>query len=644
MNKVLLKYHFLFVFVFGISSLLMAQTGPAGVGSTGTNRYWYQAEELGATLVDGDPINNWLNNGGNGDAASQGSGGNQPNWRNSVAKRLNGLSVVEFDGVNDLLAIPDGELNLGAPQIQRSFFVVFRTGANVTNRQIIYEEGGGIRGINIYIFQGDVYVGVWNTNNDGQGAPWAFQEIHASVTANTAYVISLTKNGNITITGTVEAYLNGVALGTINNIGQLYAHSGDVGLGGNNGGTRLETGTNNSGGLNFGGDIAEFIHYNYALNDVERMVTENYLAAKYGVTLGDNDVYNEDNVGAGNYDYEVAGIGRVNATNLHDDAQGSGMVRILNPTGLGNDEFMIWGHDNGVAEATNIVDIPATVQGRFNRVWRVSEVNAAGNARNVGNVDVRWDLTGLGSVTASDLRLLVDTDNDGVFSDETPVAGAVDLGSDIYGFLGVSQLTNNRRFTLATINKLTSPLPIDLISFEANINDDKVDIKWVTASEINNDYFTIERSIDAKNWEEVLVVAGAGNSNQTITYFDSDYEPLTGISYYRLKQTDFNGEFTYSNIVPVKFIKDAVDGNINLFPSPVQVGETVNVMFENIFESELLVVLRDIQGKEYYSKIIVEVEDGKLIGIPIDMVIPPGIYLVTATSENLIYSQRLIVR
>jgi hypothetical protein len=393
------------------------------------------------------------------------------------------------------------------------------------------------------------------------------------------------------------------------------------------------------------GDIAEVILFNQDINDAQRIIIHNYLSAKYDISLGDNDVYNEDNPGAGNYDHEVAGIGRVNATNLHDDARGSGMVRILNPTGLGNDEFMMWGHNNGLAEATNIVDIPASVQGRFDRVWRVSEVNAAGNARNVGSVDMRWDLTGLGAVIASDLRLLVDTDNDGVFADETPIAGSIALGNNIYVFSSVAAITNNRRFTLATINKLTTPLPIDLVSFEANANGDQVDLKWITASEINNDFFTIERSVDAKEWEEVLFVSGAGNSNQTINYFDSDYEPLTDISYYRLKQTDFNGQSSYSNIVPVKFIKDYVaGGNINLFPNPVRGGEIVNVEFLNIFEEEFLVVLRDIKGREFYSKMAINIEDGKLIGVPIDMEIPTGVYLITATSEDQMYSQRLIVK
>jgi hypothetical protein len=190
-----------------------------------------------------------------------------------------------------------------------------------------------------------------------------------------------------------------------------------------------------------------------------------------------------------------------------------------------------------------------------------------------------------------------------------------------------------------------TPLPIELISFEANVNENRVDLKWATASEINNDYFTIERSVDAINWEVVLVTAGAGNSNQILEYFETDYEPLTDISYYRLKQTDYNGAFSYSNIVPVKYVIDMPgDGTLSLYPSPASAGETVHIEFKNIFESELLVVLRDIQGKEFYSKVVIDIEDGKLIGVPIETHIPSGVYLITATSENQMYSQKLIIK
>ncbi len=217
---------------------------------------------------------------------------------------------------------------------------------------------------------------------------------------------------------------------------------------------------------------------------------------------------------------------------------------------------------------------------------------------------------------------------------------------------GATLNTSSKTLTMTNLNtemflgNSVSPLPVDLLSFNANINGDQVDIEWVTSTEINNDFFTIERSKDGKKWKKIAIVVGAGNSNQTRNYFEVDYEPIKGVSYYRLKQTDFDGKYERFNIVPVRYVQDVVSDNgvISLFPSPVRHGETVNVEFTNIFEEELLVVMRDIKGREFYSKMIMNVEDGKLIGVPIESTIPPGVYLITASSENQLYSQRFVVK
>jgi len=415
---------------------------------------------------------------------------------------------------------------------------------------------------------------------------------------------------------------------------------------------RTNTGTYSSHGShtfkigeNYNGNIAEIIIFNEKVNSAQRIIIENYLETKYGLTSSANDMFDEDNPSNGNFDHDFAGIGRVNASNIHNDAQGTGIIRILNPSDLDDNEFLMWAHNGESEFALETTDIPSTLQARVKRVWRTSEVNSSGSPVDVGSIDFRWDLSNMGNVTASDLRLLIDSDNDGLFTDETPISGATDLGGNIYGFTSISTLTNNARFTIGTINIASTPLPIELLSFEANANEDKVDLKWITASELNNDYFTIERSTDAKNWEEAIITTGGGNSNQILEYFETDYAPLSGVSYYRLKQTDFNGDYTYSNIVPVKYdINNEEDGSINLFPSPVSIGGIVNIEFNNISESELLVVLRDIKGREFYSKVLVNIEDGKLIGVPVNREIPSGIYLITATSENQIYSQKLIIK
>lgn len=187
-------------------------------------------------------------------------------------------------------------------------------------------------------------------------------------------------------------------------------------------------------------------------------------------------------------------------------------------------------------------------------------------------------------------------------------------------------------------------LPIKLISFEANANNEKIDLKWITAVEVNNDFFTVEKSDDGKTWVVVSILSGAGSSNQMLEYFDSDYSPKKGISYYRLKQTDYDGKFSYSNIVPVKYVEILDNSGVSLFPSPVRRGEEVKILFEDIFEEKILVVLRDIKGQEFYSKVVLNVEDGVLVAISIDSSLSPGLYLVTASSENQVYSQKLLVK
>lgn len=160
------------------------------------------------------------------------------------------------------------------------------------------------------------------------------------------------------------------------------------------------------------------------------------------------DIYNEDEPGAGNYDHEVAGIGRINSSNQHNDSQGTGIVRILNPTNLDDNEFLFWGHDNQPLQMNTNIDTPSSIKNRLTRVWRVSESNTSGGDVDVGNIEMRFDLTGLSNISTNNLRLLIDTNNNGNFNDDPPISGAVNLGNNIYAFNNISSISNNTRFTL----------------------------------------------------------------------------------------------------------------------------------------------------------------------------------------------------
>ena len=93
-------------------------------------------------------------------------------------------------------------------------------------------------------------------------------------------------------------------------------------------------------------------------------------------------------------------------------------------------------------------------------------------------------------------------------------------------------------------------LPITLLSFTGKSLTNTTNLlEWITSTEINNDYFTLERSSDAQNFSAIGIVNGAGNSNISLNYNFIDDSPLKGINYYRLKQTDFDGVFSYSNSI-----------------------------------------------------------------------------------------------
>lgn len=112
------------------------------------------------------------------------------------------------------------------------------------------------------------------------------------------------------------------------------------------------------------------------------------------------------------------------------------------------------------------------------------------------------------------------------------------------------------------------PLPIRLVYFSAEQIDRTVQLTWMTSSEEDNDYFTVQRSADAIAWDDLMDIPGAGNSTTDIVYDAIDRTPLDGISYYRLRQTDYDGSTDMSQIVSVEFISDD-NASLMAYPNPV---------------------------------------------------------------------------
>ncbi|MBI2279657.1 MAG: T9SS type A sorting domain-containing protein [Bacteroidetes bacterium] len=174
-------------------------------------------------------------------------------------------------------------------------------------------------------------------------------------------------------------------------------------------------------------------------------------------------------------------------------------------------------------------------------------------------------------------------------------------GYNFYGELGDG--TNTDRWTPVQMNTCVTPLPIELLSFTAqqDENNQHVRLNWTTATEINNDFFTLERSLDAINFEQIKTRQGAGNSNSVIDYVDYDKHPYRGgITYYRLKQTDFDGAFSYSD-VRVVFLNEL--DIINLYPNPAneQITLIIGSSSDDVLSLQVVDVLGRILINEQYN-------------------------------------------
>ncbi len=597
-------------------STLFSQTGPGGVGNAASNNMWLSGDfgtftNAGVTpATSGQAIQQWNDRSGNNRNATQLTLGNRPTLKLNSANGMNGLrftgnlfidgpspGIVGTSSYTYFVNFRDTTTVLGAINDANGSFILDRTAP--TNELVSLKPVTG----SLYCYQKR------STSNSGINTSPV-----STTTINTnTKTIEMRRNFNVDY----QIIYNNVIQGTeINNFdGATPPPAPRIG--------RHAT----IAGNGISGYINEFIIYNFALNTAQTLIVNNYLSAKYGFTLNARDIYIQDNPAHGNFDFEVAGIGRVDASNIHNDAQGSAIVRINNPTNLTDNKFLIWGHNNLLQQATQTVDVPAGVQARFQRVWRNNQVDNVGTAVNVGSIDFTWDLTNLNTVTASDLRLLIDFNNNGIFADDVPIAGAVNVGGNNYRFAGVATLGNDMRFTLGTINIAQTPLPITLLNFDATPKDRSVLLDWATATEINNDYFTIEKSQDGENWNVFEIVNGAGNSQTTISYSTIDNYPFKGLSYYRLKQTDFDGQSMYSGLRSVYFAP--ASSGLNIYPNPTE----EYIVLDGDFSTEGKVEILSLDGKNVSGNCtVIQSSDERLV---LDLSsLSDGIYILVHDADT----------
>jgi hypothetical protein len=570
-------------------------------------RLWYKVDTSVNCTTDGCNITYWNDNSTNNYDVSQADGNGNTRYRTVDGDlKFNYNPSIEFDDNTDALGNSSNS-PYNAENDDSEVFVVYRytTSGRIFNVNHINHATGksydnpGVKSNGTYSRDGA----------NGGGAVSVDPGVNNTIISSVYY----TNNGG----GADNIYLNenGVEVGTSNMEYELGTDKFSLGsnaiLGGDDKG--------------FLGHIGEMICYQEKLTDTERSKVNTYLAVKFGITL--------DNTGGGVIGDYIASNGTViwdasNNSSFHnqvivigrDDASGLsqkqsttfddslqiyvGSLTTDNASNAGtitNDlSFITIGHNGGTQQGQG-TDIPSTIVNRLGRIWKITNTNFDDDFA----LHIEWDSTDAFDI--DDIRLLVDAD--GIFENSTVLGPEVGLlftnGSVIISGISTSHIAKNSTvfITFGSASALT-PLPIRLIDFTAHKNGETVDIKWSTASETNNDYFTIERSDDGINFEKVITAGGAGNSSSLISYGKVDFTPLEGVSYYRLKQTDFDGQYKYSHIVAVNYFNTNVgEASIIIFPNPSKKGNSFFILINNFkANADVTISVHNNTGNVVYTK------------------------------------------
>ena len=286
-------------------------------------------------------------------------------------------------------------------------------------------------------------------------------------------------------------------------------------------------------------------------------------------------------------------------------------------TTLTETNYAVYGHDNA-GSAIVTTDLPVGSVERYEQTWYVDEFGTV-------TPNITFDLSTIHGAAITGLlsayRLLYRAGTTGTFTDLGPATSIAN--TDQITFSGVALADG-----YYTIGRTTA-LPIELISFDANLIDNKhVKIEWTTVTETNNDYFIVERSQNGADWQGIEKIDGKGNSTKELYYTSFDYSPFVGKSYYRLKQIDFNGKNSYSSIrsINMGYSKEY----IQIYPNPTSKLITIT---GNAIEPEQIKIYNTLGQNVTESTKTIDNNETKMI-VDLSSLETGFYYVITKTTAN----------
>ncbi len=275
---------------------------------------------------------------------------------------------------------------------------------------------------------------------------------------------------------------------------------------------------------------------------------------------------------------------------------------------------------------TNVsfADGASTVMVRKDLNWAVNTTTLAGGTYNLNTQGTGFGLIG----AVSDLRLTLVNSVTG-----TAGVNAGTTANPQINRTGLTLANLNNTFYVGSVNSVSTPLPITLISFKAFPVNGDVELEWTTSSETDNAYFTIQRSRDGMGWENIQKITGAGTTVNDQSYTVYDQSPYDGISYYRLMQTDIDGKQTNSFVISVTIgDKPSI---ISLYPNPARDHIKINFPSNGRYEVDVL----NIAG-QFMNNHVVTTSDNLILNLS---GLKSGIYIVRIMHEGITESKKISV-
>ncbi len=405
------KYKVIFLSLTMSYNFAIAQTGPGGAGNIGNNQIWLDAHSLNYT--DGSPVAIWGDLSGNGSNFTQDVSSKRPVFSTSG---INGVPSLVFDGVNDIM---ESSSIAALESSNITYFIVYDRTTTSSDMLITSSYTSNIKKWRTYMNNGQNTILSahysptikWVRFTDPPGP--SFFSTHITPTQHQTF-----NQGDLemskTVAYTVPSGHNNVFIGNRNPL--------------------------TVSGYTFTGEISEVIVFNSALTDLERIMVENYLGAKYNMAIPVDHYAFE-----ATHSFGLIGLAN-DGVNIQNEAQGSGVLELSGAAGLDFGDYYLVAHTDFPTSEYNEIDLPVSLpeHKRLERTWRLDETGE------LGVVQLNFKLGLDDFSTPDEYRLLVD--DDGVFTDATIITGTYDPITSSVSF--AVDLNDGDYFTLAGIQEI----------------------------------------------------------------------------------------------------------------------------------------------------------------------------------------------